>query len=171
MTVGQELEKLSGLKLFHNHMTIDLVTKYFGFSTPQGQKLVANIRLEFFRAFAGSSQPGFIFTLVWSFDDPNDQKFIEEVSQIFEEKGAEVFWIELETNFTERLKRNRTENRLKNKPSKRDLKVSEKNLISGHQTFRQNSLAGEISRPNYHKIDNSDLTAAAAAEQVFRLIT
>lgn len=25
MTVGQELERLTGLKLFHNHMTIDIV--------------------------------------------------------------------------------------------------------------------------------------------------
>ncbi len=26
MTVGQELEKITGLKLFHNHMTIDLLS-------------------------------------------------------------------------------------------------------------------------------------------------
>ena len=29
MTVGQELEKITGLKLFHNHMTIELVLPFF----------------------------------------------------------------------------------------------------------------------------------------------
>lgn len=28
MTVGQELEKITNLKLFHNHMTIDLVNNF-----------------------------------------------------------------------------------------------------------------------------------------------
>lgn len=28
MTVGQELAKITGLKLFHNHMTIDLVNPF-----------------------------------------------------------------------------------------------------------------------------------------------
>ena len=31
MTVGQELEKITGLKLLHNHMTLDLVSKFFDF--------------------------------------------------------------------------------------------------------------------------------------------
>lgn len=29
MTVGYELEKVSDLKLFHNHMTIELVNPFF----------------------------------------------------------------------------------------------------------------------------------------------
>ena len=29
MTVGQELSKITGLKLFHNHMTIDVVSDVF----------------------------------------------------------------------------------------------------------------------------------------------
>lgn len=29
MTVGQELAKLTDLKIFHNHMTIDLVSPFF----------------------------------------------------------------------------------------------------------------------------------------------
>ena len=30
MTVGQELAKITGLKLFHNHMTIEPVLELFG---------------------------------------------------------------------------------------------------------------------------------------------
>ncbi|GJM72894.1 hypothetical protein HMSSN036_51100 [Paenibacillus macerans] len=37
MTVGQELAKITGLKLFHNHMTIDLVSHFFDYGTPAGK--------------------------------------------------------------------------------------------------------------------------------------
>lgn len=40
MTVGQELAKLTGLKLFHNHMSIELVHHFFDFSTPPFTRLV-----------------------------------------------------------------------------------------------------------------------------------
>ncbi|WP_286673019.1 hypothetical protein [Anaeromonas frigoriresistens] len=39
MTVGQELSKITELKLFHNHMTIDLISNFFNFSTTQGKKI------------------------------------------------------------------------------------------------------------------------------------
>ena len=32
MTVGQELSKITNLKLLHNHMTIELLTKIFALS-------------------------------------------------------------------------------------------------------------------------------------------
>lgn len=34
MTVGKELSALTGMKLFHNHMTIELVLPFFEFGTP-----------------------------------------------------------------------------------------------------------------------------------------
>ena len=37
MTVGQELATLTGLKLFHNHMTIDLVSPIFDYSTKEAK--------------------------------------------------------------------------------------------------------------------------------------
>lgn len=48
MTIGQELEKLSGLKLFHNHMTIELLHPFFGFDS-ETWRLSDLIRSEIFR--------------------------------------------------------------------------------------------------------------------------
>ncbi len=166
MTVGQELEKLTGLKLFHNHMTIDLVSKYFDFGTPEGQKLVENLRFEFFQAFAASDQPGFIFTLMWCFDDPDDRVFIEHITKIFEDQNADVYWIELETDFEERLIRNRSENRLAHKPSKRNVEKSESHLVKTYKQYRLNSHVGEIQRHNYIKIENTNLGAQETAKQI-----
>ena len=37
MTVGQELAKITGLKLFHNHMTIDLALKFLIIAPKKGK--------------------------------------------------------------------------------------------------------------------------------------
>lgn len=40
MTVGRELAARTGLVLFHNHHTIDLVLRFFPYGTPPYQRLV-----------------------------------------------------------------------------------------------------------------------------------
>ena len=72
MTVGNELAKHTGFKLFHNHMTIDLVTKIFPFETPQFRRLCDNFRKQIFEEVASSDIPGIIFTYVWAFDQQED---------------------------------------------------------------------------------------------------
>lgn len=78
MTVGQELEKLTGLKLFHNHMTIDLLVPFFGF-TPEMWKLSDHFREEIFKAMAKSNQKGLIFTYVWAFDKQEDWDYVGRI--------------------------------------------------------------------------------------------
>ena len=58
MTVGQELEKLTSIKLFHNHMSIDFVTPFFSYSTAAGKRLVGMIREGIFTEFAKSDEKG-----------------------------------------------------------------------------------------------------------------
>ena len=48
MTVGQELAKITGLKLFHNHITIDLVSEFFSVRTKSGWYLLVKLRYEIF---------------------------------------------------------------------------------------------------------------------------
>jgi hypothetical protein len=84
MTVGQELAKLTGLKLFHNHMTIDLVSHFFSYSTPEGKQLVKLFRQEIFEAVAKSDLYGMIFTYVWNFDQQFDWNYIANLVQLFE---------------------------------------------------------------------------------------
>ena len=44
MTVGLELQQLTGLRLFHNHMTVDLVLQFFPFGEPPFRRLVSEFR-------------------------------------------------------------------------------------------------------------------------------
>jgi hypothetical protein len=88
MTVGHELEKITGLKLFHNHMTIELVNPFFSYSTKTGKRLVELFINEIFKEVAKSDMEGLIFTFIWAFNKQDDWDYIKKISNIFESKGA-----------------------------------------------------------------------------------
>jgi hypothetical protein len=171
MTVGQALEKVTDLKLFHNHMTIELLQPYFGFS-PEMWRLSSLFRREIFEAFAQSGQYGMIFTYVWALNQEQDWVAVQNMCDIFESKGADVYFIELEADLDARLMRNKTPHRLAEKPSKRDLAASEAHLLETLDRLRLNSLEGEIGRENYMKINNTNLSpdeVAAIIKETFNL--
>jgi hypothetical protein len=62
-----------------------------------------------------------------------------------------------------RLERNVTENRLKNKSSKRDVEASTKRLLSDDKKYRFESFEGEFDFENYIKIDNTNLAPEVVA--------
>ena len=74
--------------------------------------------------------------------------------------------MELEATLDERLRRNRTEHRLQEKPTKRNVEWSEKDLLKTAANHRLNSLPGEISFENYLRLDNTALTPAEAADRI-----
>ncbi|MGA4719907.1 AAA family ATPase [Fictibacillus nanhaiensis] len=163
MTVGHELEKVTKLKLFHNHMTIDLVTPFFDYGSEEGKRLVNLFRSEIFRTFAKSDQYGMIFTYVWAFNYKEDWEFVEGVCQVFEKEGAEVYFVELESDLNTRLQRNTTPHRLEHKPSKRNLVWSENDVRTSMEKYRLNSYEGEVKKKNYLRINNTNLDAYEVA--------
>jgi len=162
MTVGHELTKITELKLFHNHMSIELFHPFFGFSS-ETWRLSNIVRREFFESFSNSNQYGLIFTYVWGFDLQADWEFVKQTCDIFESKGAEIYFVELEANIEERVTRNATAFRLDQKPTKRNVEQSEMELINTMEKHRLNSNKGEITRENYLRIDNTKLSAEEVA--------
>ncbi|EIT84222.1 hypothetical protein A374_16503 [Fictibacillus macauensis ZFHKF-1] len=160
MTVGFELEKATGYKLFHNHMTIDLVSRYFDYGTKEGERLVHTLREAVFREVAHSDLPGFIFTYVWAFDQQEDHDYVKKVCAIFEEAGAEIYFVELEADVDERLARNRHPFRLAQKPTKQNLEWSDHNLLTSMEQYRLQSLPGEIKHRPYVRINTTHRTPA-----------
>lgn len=166
MSVGFELERLSGMRLFHNHMTIDLVLRFFHFGTPPFQRLVNEFRTRIFEEGAASDLPGLIFTFVWAFDDPRDKQFIDHVCEIFRSQGADIFFVELSAPQDERLRRNETELRLAQKRPKRNLEQSRHNLLSTDQRHKMNT-TDDFFYPERHLfIDNTHLAPDLVAEQI-----
>ena len=163
MTVGQELMKITDLRLFHNHMTIEPVLEIFG---RWDNKTRNELRDVIFRNFAASDLYGMIFTYLWAFDDPHDRDYIEHVKSIFAPYGTEFYYVELIAPQEIRLQRNATENRLKNKPSKRDIETSNARLINDDANHRCVSYEGEIQFENYLRIDNSYISAEDTARMI-----
>lgn len=167
MTVGQELEKITGLKLFHNHMTIELVSPFFNYGSEQGKKLVHSFRMQIFEEVAKSDLEGLIFTWIWAFDEGKpEEDYYNKIREIFVKHGAEIYLVELEADLEERVRRNETENRLANKRTKRNIEKSRKDLLKGVEKHRLNSLPGEIKEKNYLRIDNTNLSAKEVAKLI-----
>ncbi|WP_339166189.1 AAA family ATPase [Paenibacillus sp. FSL R5-0341] len=166
MTVGQELEKITKLKLFHNHMTIELVTPYFSYGTPQGKRLVNLFRQEIFEEVAKSDLPGLIFTFVWAFDLKQDGEYIRQISELFASHGGQVCYVELEADASERLERNKSPHRLLHKPTKRDIAWSERDLLDTMKKYRLNSEPGEITHEHYIRIDNTHKSPDEVAQLI-----
>ena len=171
MTVGQELSRLTGYSLLHNHMTIDLVTELFDFGTPSFQRLVPAFRQMLVAEAAASDLPGLIFTFVWAFNVEEDRQFLDGLREVVARHGGTTYYAELEADLDERLVRNRTENRLRHK-KKADFNKTESGMLKLQDNCVMNS-HDDFPYPDRHvKINNTHLSAADAAQRIveaFRL--
>lgn len=163
MTVGQELAKITGLRLFHNHMSMEILFEVFGF-VPRG--LPHRLRKLFFEEFVKTDLEGMIFTYLPAFDSEIDMEALDSLVDIFRREGAEVCYVELVAPQEVRLWRNATENRLLHKASKRDVDASNVRLLGEDSNYRTVSNDGEVVFENYVKIDNSELPPNVVAKMI-----
>lgn len=167
MTVGQELASVTGLKLLHNHMTIELVRNFFNVhGSEEGRRLNALFRQEIFEAVAKSDLPGLIFTYMFDFDAPSEYEYINSIIRLFKSQNAETCVVELSADFDIRIERNKTENRLENKPSKRDIERSEDLFRNLESKYRLNSNEDEVPFDNYFKINNTNMPPNEVASKI-----
>jgi shikimate kinase len=92
LTIGRELVALTGFRLFHNHLTVDLARELFDFGSEPFQRLVDDLRLRVFAAAADSDLPGLIFTFVYG---GPDEAFIRQTMSVMETAGAEVSFVQV----------------------------------------------------------------------------
>ena len=164
MTVGQELSRLTGYPLLHNHMTVDLVRQFFDFGTPQYDRLVPTFRQMLVAEAAASNLHGLIFTFVWDLDLDGDRQFVEGLRDVVAAHGGTTYYAELEAGLDERVARNRTENRLRHK--RIEPIGAEVFLRSAESTHRMNS-GGNFPYPERHlKIANTHVGARAVALRI-----
>src|SRR2546426_4051938 len=166
MAVGLELQRLTRLRLFHNHMAVDLALRFFPFGTPQFSRLVSTLRTRVFEEVASSDLPGLIFTYVWALDDPGDKAGVDGLVRVFAERAASICYVELAATQEERLRRNATPLRLAEKHPKRDLEHSRALLLEHDAKYQLNS-NGDFFYPDQHiKIENTHLEPTQVAEQI-----
>lgn len=166
MAVGREIEAATGLRLFHNHVAIEPVLPFFTFGTEPFVRLVDGFRRRMFEEVAQSNLPGMIFTFVWDLNSQADTDFMEHACSVFAQQGHRIAFVELSASIEQRLIRNRSADRLREKPSKRDVERSEQHLFINSSQYKLNS-DGPLPLAFPHlRIDNTELSANAAAERV-----
>ena len=158
MTVGQELMKITNLRLFHNHMMIEPVIEIFG--KFKGDTIL-KLREVIFDDFINDDNEGMIHTCIWGFDIKSDWEYIDNLAKKFDE----IYCVELIASQDVRLERNKTENRLINKASKRDIESSNKRLLN-EDAHRLVSKDGEIPFKNYLRINNENIDAKDVAKMI-----
>src|SRR5438552_3814656 len=93
LSVAKALSALTGWKLFHNHLTVDLLLAVFPFGSKEFIEFREQIWLSVFAAAAASEVPSLIFT----FNPENTvrQSFIEQTLNLISKHSARVEFVEM----------------------------------------------------------------------------
>jgi hypothetical protein len=92
LTVANELATLSRFKIFHNHLSVDLVESIFPRGTRPFAQLIWDIRLSTFAKAAEEDIDGLIFTMVYG---RNREALMSRCVDVVEKAGGEVCFVHL----------------------------------------------------------------------------
>ena len=107
-----------------------------------------------------------ILTGVIDFSNQYQLMYLKDIQDLLNEYHQEILFVELETSLEERLRRNRTENRLKYKPLKRYVEVSEREILETDKMNQLNSQKQPSGLSHYLKVNNTNLSAKEVAKQI-----
>ncbi len=165
MTVGRALEKLTGYRLFHNHMSIDLALNFFGYEDDAYRSMVEGIREVVFKQFLNGSGKGLIFTFVWDLEDDYGFNYFDCLAEL----GYRVHLVELKATISALVVRNRSEKRLAEKPTKVNVVASEKNLMDWMSSKKLNTNWNDALHKRFEKyiyINNTHMAPEATAATI-----
>ena len=156
MSVGREIARRTGYKLFHNHMSLEPILDIFDFGTPAFMRLTQLIRRRVVEEAVGADLSGLIFTFAWNLDDPAEHAYVAHLVEPAEAAGARIDFVELQADQATRLGREGTPERLEHKRYKRDVDWNRAHLVEMDAGNRMATRAGESIGPWPHiVIDNS----------------
>ena len=156
LTVAKELKKITGYKIFHNHLTVDLLMSMFEFGTKKFFELSRKIRLHIFEAAAKQKLKGMIFTYCYS--KPHDNKFVKQVIEAVEKNRGKVCFVNLRCSKEELFKR------IKSPSRKKFRKIKDSKELEG--AFRKWNLFSAIPFRKSLVIDNTNLSPKKAALEI-----
>jgi len=157
LTVGSELTKLTGFKLFHNHVSIQFVQSIFDFGTKTFWRLTNKYRLEMIED-AAKERVDTIFTFVYGKGE--DDKFVKHILQSVKSRGGRVCFVRL---YCEREELAR---RVKATMRKRMGKVGNENILN--DLFRRHNLDSEIPFTKSLSVNTTNQTPSKVAKLIQR---
>lgn len=159
LTVARELSNLTGFKLFHNHLTVDLVTSLFEFGSESFINLREKIWLETFSEAINSDFAGLIFTFAPENTVP--ENFPDKAKNLLAENNGKVVFIELKCEIEQ------LEKRLTNASREKFGKLNSLEL------FRQLNSQGVFDTPKItadFSVDTTNLSPTETAKKILNHI-
>ncbi len=93
LTVANELAKITKFKIFHNHLTVDLLNSLLEFGTDSYFNLSDKIRLELLEKAAKQKVKGVIFTFCYGY--PEDNKWMKKLISRIEKQNSKIYFVHL----------------------------------------------------------------------------
>jgi shikimate kinase len=169
MTVGRAVADRSDFRLFHNHHSIEMLLDVFDYGTPPFRTLNTEVRRRVVEE-AAAAGTDLIFTFVMGMDEAGEADYL---ARLVEPYADRVSVVELVADLDTRLVRNRTERRLAEKKSKRDVEWSDNNVRELEADYRMTSEPGRdapgdrlVAGWPHLVIDNTDLSADETADRI-----
>ena len=154
LTVARELSALTGFSLFHNHLTVDLVSSLFAFGTPSFVSLREQIWLAAFAEAAHND-----LSLIFTFNPERtvNEEFSQKAIDVVAAAGGRVVFVELTCSESE-LERRMEE------PSRKEF-----GKLASLEQYRTLKSAGAFEFPKLPSdiaIDTTDQSPAVTAKQI-----
>ena len=80
LTIAKQLSVLTGARVFHNHLTLDVAKSLFNFGDPEFWALVHDLRILSYKAYFQNGSGTAIAT--WCYEGPEDQEAFLEIKTI-----------------------------------------------------------------------------------------
>jgi RNase adaptor protein for sRNA GlmZ degradation len=158
LTVARELEKLIGFKVFHNHVTNDIIARFVEFKLENEVfwKYVRKLRKLIYN-MAISEDIDLITTYCYV---PEDDKHLKPFIKRMKKRGVKMYFVNLDCGERELHKR------LKNPSRKKYKKLKNRNVL--RKIMEKHDFYTSIPYVNSYKINNDKLSAKKVAEMIVR---
>lgn len=153
LTVGKELARLTGFRLFDNHVSIRFVESLFGFGTRPFSHLIGKIRTQMIEE-AAKEGVDTIFTFVY--ETKSDDRFVRQILRVVKRYGGRVLFVRFQCE------RRELERRVGSKSRRSYGKLATKRML--RSVFRKYALDHEIPFQTSLTIDTTHLSPRKAAK-------
>jgi hypothetical protein len=161
-SVALRIAEATNFQVLYNHLTIDLLTRFFDYGSPPFERLNEQFRL-LLLAEAARCNRDLVITLGWRLDVAADCEIVSRYTEIY--AGGSTLFVELGASLETRLRRNLTQRRraLKNVEW-----ATEERLRAMDRAHQYNAMSDFPFRDRLVSVNNEGLAPAKVADIVIR---
>ena len=157
LTVAKRLSKLTGYKIYHNHLTVDFAIQFFPWGSHEYGELVEVTRLKILELAAGTNALGQIVTFCYG--HPVDIPYIKKVCRISKFTNSKLYFYQILCN------RDELFNRVVNKSRASHMKIRSPKILK--QILGKCDMYTPIPGVKSLPVDTTRLSAARAAKMIY----